>query len=769
MDEISAVPAPDEPAAASLGRGGPPPRLTRAALCRLAEGGDLSGDAWRVSFEYLGLRPDAAAWGDFWRRMLLLCGALFLASGVIFFIAWNWADMHRFARLGLMQAVVAGTALLALWRGPDSLEGRVSLLACALCVGPMLAVFGQTYQSGAELWELFRVWGLVIAALALVGRQAGLWLTAWVVGNLAVMMYLGRSFRDPGEMLLWFGFLPEYLLAQFLALAAWEGAARLWGSRPQHAWLRVRWLPRLFAFALSANLTWLLCLRIVDSYHAYPGNFLYLPQEPTYWLLYGLCLAGAWLWHRRRNPDLFMPACGVASLACLLVALLIRARFFFTLDAFSFFAWGMVLVGLTWAVGKTLIFLQRAMEREAEGRADGLSGDVSSFFSPAREKGWAELWAHLRFLGLVPEDTAPPASSPASPPWYVQALLAGGGWVAALLFIVFLGLFLYMSLGYRDSFEGPLLVESVIVLAFAGFCMRRAHFFARRFGFAAALAGAGGAAAALCMLSESARHWALFAAIPLALTLPLMRSASYRFVAALFLAVLLPVWFGSVLSEWGRGEGTRNLWLYLGFCSAWWATFAGCMAQAWLREEFWRAKGEGRSELIAPVLCGAYAGLLIFLIIAFSGRVDSSFARYLFLSPGPAGLGAGAGFTWLVWRLTEGSGNRPLRMALTAPAALLLPLGWYLPGVGAAVFGLGLARYLSSPVMLGATGFFLFAYMVYYYYYLGLSLLHKSLTLAVVGLVLLAAGFGIKVLTGRIAAAKPAPASGAAVSENSRA
>ncbi len=737
------------------------PRLTRASLCRLRESGALSAPAWEEALNYLDFRPGARAWGDFWRHVLLLCGVLFLAAGVIFFIAWNWADMHRFSRLALVQGIVALTALAAVRLGPDSTAGRLSLLVCGICVGPMLAVFGQTYQTGAELWELFRVWAGVLLLLALAGCQAALWLTAWIVGSLFVLLYLGRTFSAPEEMLLLFGLLPEYVLAQALALALWEAAAYLTRGNARHAWLHVRWLPRLFFFALTANLTVALFGRIAfgDYHRGFLDVMLYLPSEPVFWGLYIACLAGAWLWYRRRQPDLFMLACGVCGLAALFVALLLRTRIFFREPVFALFAWGMILIGLTWAVGKVLIHLQRSMEGEF-GDSENRAEEKAPFFSVlARKREWPDLWARLRSLELAAEEAAAPLPQATSSPWYVQAMLAFGGWVAALLLILFLGLFLYLPLNFRDNFQGPLLVGSFILLAVAAVCSHSPSFFARRFGFAAALAGAGGAGAALCMLADSPQHWALLLSLPLACSVPFIRSASYRFLAAVCLAALLPIWLGSMAYGYGNWgwrhrsvEGILNVYVCLALSAVWWVALCGAVAVAFTREANWRHDAK-HVELLPPLLFGAYAGLLVFLIFAFSLRIEGgAIGVPLFLSPAPAGLGAGAGFVCLVWNLTRHMQGGSWRIAFLALSALSLPLGWYLPGVGAAVFGMGLARYLASPVLLGSTGFFLFAYMVYYYYYLGLTLLQKSLTLAAVGFILLAAGLGVKTLTNGFAA-----------------
>ena len=154
------------------------PTLTRSSLSALCDAGGVSPAAWLRAMEFCGFRPDGTAWLAYWRQLCLLGGALFFVAGVVCFIAWNWGEMTPLARMALTGAVVAGSGIASVLLGPDTRLGRVLLLVCGLGIGPMLAVFGQTYQTGAELWELFRVWTILLVLLALAGRQTGLWFGA---------------------------------------------------------------------------------------------------------------------------------------------------------------------------------------------------------------------------------------------------------------------------------------------------------------------------------------------------------------------------------------------------------------------------------------------------------------------------------------------------------------------------------------------------------------------------------------------------------------
>ena len=76
-------------------------------------------------------------------------GAL-VGFGLTLWIAANWDALGKLGRFGLIGAVIALAGLVAIaaprLRAPASLIG-------VMAVGGLLALFGQTYQSGADAWQ----------------------------------------------------------------------------------------------------------------------------------------------------------------------------------------------------------------------------------------------------------------------------------------------------------------------------------------------------------------------------------------------------------------------------------------------------------------------------------------------------------------------------------------------------------------------------------------------------------------------------------------
>ena len=259
-----------------------------------------------------GILPDSARWLRFIDGLLLLTGALALASGAVFFIAFNWDALGRFGKFALVQALLLAAVLLY-WRlGALRTAGQVALLLAAILLGVLLALYGQTYQTGADPWQLFATWGLLMLPWAAVGRFAPLWLLWLLLLNLAAALYydarpglLGVAFAS-GEAVLWLLFL-----LNSLAWAAWEWAAG------HFAWLTLgRWPVRLIATASGFAITNLVLRSIFDTDS---------PPMALAWGVYIAWLGALYLAYRRRPPgigtDLYMLAGACLSLIVCLTSL----------------------------------------------------------------------------------------------------------------------------------------------------------------------------------------------------------------------------------------------------------------------------------------------------------------------------------------------------------------------------------------------------------------------------------------------------------------
>ncbi|MBM4366560.1 MAG: DUF2157 domain-containing protein [Deltaproteobacteria bacterium] len=185
--------------------------------------------------------PAAAVWFRLADVALGLGGVGFLASAVIYAVAFNWDDLGKMAHFGVVAAALALATGVAAWRWP-SVGAKASLLGAFLVTGALLALFGQTYQTGVDPWQLFATWAALALPWALVARMPALWAGEVVVLNVGLGLWWAQADRLGGLE-------AGYALAvlDLLAWGASEATAR---------WLPGRWLPRALVLAALVFATW---------------------------------------------------------------------------------------------------------------------------------------------------------------------------------------------------------------------------------------------------------------------------------------------------------------------------------------------------------------------------------------------------------------------------------------------------------------------------------------------------------------------------------
>jgi len=148
---------------------------TGERLQALHDAGVLSPGAFHRALALSHATLDSRRWRDVTSRAALVLGALLGLASAAFFVAANWARMGRWSRFGLLEAAILACAAAA-WTARSALPRQMALTLAAALLGLLLAVFGQTYQTGADRYELFLVWALVATPLAVAARFTPLWL-----------------------------------------------------------------------------------------------------------------------------------------------------------------------------------------------------------------------------------------------------------------------------------------------------------------------------------------------------------------------------------------------------------------------------------------------------------------------------------------------------------------------------------------------------------------------------------------------------------------
>jgi uncharacterized membrane protein len=132
---------------------------------------------------------NASKWHQFLRLFFITLGVGFAISGIIFFFAYNWNNLHKFVKLGMAEGLVIVATLVVLFSKADQKIKNIVLTGAAFLVGVLFAVFGQIYQTGANAYDFFLGWTIFIALWAFVSNFAPLWLLFLILVNTTIVLY----------------------------------------------------------------------------------------------------------------------------------------------------------------------------------------------------------------------------------------------------------------------------------------------------------------------------------------------------------------------------------------------------------------------------------------------------------------------------------------------------------------------------------------------------------------------------------------------------
>jgi len=149
----------------------------RLALYELAAQHQLDVTATKKLQALAGLSNEPARLAYWLPRGVAVLAAALAGLGIIFWIAANWDTLGRFGRFALLQFIFLVLCVGALLK--PAVRTPLGLLAL-LFIGGLFAYFGQTYQTGADPWQLFAVWAVLALPLCLSIRSDVLW-TPWAL------------------------------------------------------------------------------------------------------------------------------------------------------------------------------------------------------------------------------------------------------------------------------------------------------------------------------------------------------------------------------------------------------------------------------------------------------------------------------------------------------------------------------------------------------------------------------------------------------------
>lgn len=278
---------------------------TRQQIFDWAASGAIPADKLAQALALTQSTPNTATGLTFLSRVVLAFAVALLCSGVIFFFAYNWDALSRYHKFAIAQGALLLSLLPLLRFHLQHAVAQAAVFAASLLVGALLALIGQTYQSGADTYQLFALWALLITPWVLITRMPALWLLLLILLNVALALLLSDFIQQP-----WLAGVNNIGLLLF-ALNAAAAGAWLFITRHRPASGLLNWAGR------SINLYSLLLITLMalEQILGWQGYDLTL----VVWMLF----AGLWLYlYRVRHIDLVMLSALIMASIVLIVSAL---------------------------------------------------------------------------------------------------------------------------------------------------------------------------------------------------------------------------------------------------------------------------------------------------------------------------------------------------------------------------------------------------------------------------------------------------------------
>jgi uncharacterized membrane protein len=264
-----------------------------------------------------GIAPTKYDFLVFTRMVLLWVGAIALVMALLMFMAYNWDDLGRFAKFIIVEVSLVATAVIYFFTGKYKLLQQISLMLASITLGILLALIGQTYQTGADPWQLFAAWALLMTPWAVVAGYAGLWILWILLLNLAMILYHQK-----------------FDLSLFLFLEMSDKLLELMFALNTMLWLAWAYLStkyetfqdtlsmRFLAFISMASIT---SLSIFSFYAIFTVSL-------WHFALYALTLGFVYIMYRVRSIDMYMMSLFTLSLFFFALGIVFR---FVSFDIFN--------------------------------------------------------------------------------------------------------------------------------------------------------------------------------------------------------------------------------------------------------------------------------------------------------------------------------------------------------------------------------------------------------------------------------------------------
>ncbi|MEE9349666.1 MAG: DUF2157 domain-containing protein [Flavobacteriaceae bacterium] len=280
-----------------------------------------------------------ADWTHFLKLLFISLGVAFTTAGIIFFFAYNWNDLHKFIKLGLIGSLIIGLTLFVAFSKNSQTIKNVILTGVTMLVGVLFAVFGQIYQTGANAYDFFLGWTMAVALWVFISNFSAMWLVFMVLANITLVLYEKQVAHDWSPLTL-------LLLLILLNTVFLIGNFILSKKDKQYVWLQ-----KIVAIAIVTLATFGVVVIIFDVDLAY--------NWPLLLVTIVLYIIGRF--YAFNTKDTFYIAIIALSIIVILVALFLKV---FDFDSGVLLLASLLVIAFVTVVVKYLMKLQKNWDNE---------------------------------------------------------------------------------------------------------------------------------------------------------------------------------------------------------------------------------------------------------------------------------------------------------------------------------------------------------------------------------------------------------------------
>lgn len=303
-------------------------------ISKWSKSGHINDENHQKANQLAKVDPTPLEWRSFLKVGLLWGAFLSICFGALFFFAFNWQEMSRMTKFSIIEVLMVIASLIYTLFSSKLPLSLIVLVSMTLLTGVLLALVGQTYQTGADPWQLFFVWAILVLPWTLLTKKAILWVIWVVLLNVSLYLYLSISLGIFAVV-----FNSVFNSESTIFIFALFNAALLILFEVKQQWLtnNNRRVSQLLVLLSGVPLTLLAIFSTLDSHHNFSNYFYYF-----------IWAAGVFYWYQYKQPDLF-----VLSTFSLSVIIFIMSLFAKLLEG-NFDAGGFLVLSLSMIVLSTV-------------------------------------------------------------------------------------------------------------------------------------------------------------------------------------------------------------------------------------------------------------------------------------------------------------------------------------------------------------------------------------------------------------------------------